>query len=79
MIVQFAVAVVTAFWLWGESPSATPRAPVQAEVQRVRMNLNDGWRYASGAIEGAEHFAFVDSGWDRVTLPHTWNAQDGFT
>lgn len=47
-----------------------------AASPRLRVTLNDGWRYAPGPIEGAELPAHDDSSWERVDLPHTWNAAD---
>ena len=43
---------------------------------RLRVTLNDGWRYADGPIAGAQAPEFDDDGWTRVHLPHTWNADD---
>lgn len=43
---------------------------------RVRVSLDDAWRYAAGTNTGAEAPAFDDSQWQSVTLPHTWNAKD---
>jgi len=41
---------------------------------RVVMPLSTGWRFRQasglGGVEGAQ---FDDSGWDQVTVPHTWN------
>jgi beta-galactosidase len=47
-------------------------------AQRTRVTINDDWRFAPGAIEGAERVEFDDGKWDRVHLPHTWNAGDAF-
>lgn len=52
--------------------------PAAAEKGRTRHTINDQWRFAPGAVEGAERFALDDRGWERVTLPHTWNAADAF-
>ncbi len=45
---------------------------------RVRYTINEGWRYAPGPVERAEAVDFDDAGWERVDLPHTWNAEDAF-
>lgn len=44
---------------------------------RAVASLNDGWRFHLGDAPGAESEAFRDDGWAAVSLPHTWNAQDG--
>lgn len=47
-----------------------------ANEARALRSLNDGWRYAPGPIDGAEAAGFDDTDWERITLPHTWNAAD---
>lgn len=64
-----------------------------AQDGRVQRTLNDGWRFAYGGQSFAEKFTALvepgkmkpferaqeqDAGWERVTLPHTWNAKDPF-
>src|SRR5580704_9938463 len=39
--------------------------------------LDTGWRFLRADVEGAAEPIFDDSNWKSVTLPHTWNAQDG--
>ena len=34
--------------------------------------LLSGWRFAKGAVAGAQAVAFDDSGWENVTIPHDW-------
>jgi beta-galactosidase len=59
---------------------AQPRSEVvPPTTTRVRLTINDGWRYATGPLDGAEAPGFSDSLWARVALPHTWNADDAFT
>lgn len=53
-----------------QGPAAGPASP------RLRITLNEGWRYAPGPIDGGELPARDDSAWKRVDLPHTWNATD---
>ncbi len=38
------------------------------------MKFNDGWSFAKGF---AEIPTALDSAWEQVTLPHSWNAKDG--
>ena len=40
----------------------------------MRYDLNAGWRFSLS--EGDTSVDFDDSGWQLVTLPHTWNAED---
>lgn len=49
-----------------------------AQAPRLRVTLNDGWRYADGPHPGAEDPTYADSAWTSVDLPHTWNAEDAF-
>lgn len=60
---------------------------------RIERTLNDGWRFQYGGQSFGERFTSLvepgkfrpferaqeaDAGWERVTLPHTWNARDPF-
>ncbi|MFI0938495.1 carbohydrate-binding protein [Streptomyces sp. NPDC021020] len=36
-----------------------------------------GWRFHKGDVTGAQAPAFNDSAWTALSVPHTWNAQDG--
>jgi beta-galactosidase len=47
-----------------------------SSFERARLSLNKGWRYFGGDVNGAEAVEFDDSGWTRINLPHTWNAED---
>ncbi|MDR2129696.1 MAG: beta-galactosidase [Odoribacteraceae bacterium] len=40
--------------------------------------FNDGWQFKQGpfAANEVKAPAFMETGWDAVTLPHTWNARD---
>ncbi len=49
-----------------------------ASAQRLRVTINDGWRFLDGTVPGAEQTGFADAAWQRVNLPHTWNATDAF-
>jgi beta-galactosidase len=39
--------------------------------------LDTGWHFLRADVEGAAQPVFDDSNWQTVTVPHTWNAQDG--
>jgi beta-galactosidase len=54
-----------------------PRVIAAAPLEPMR--INDDWRFAFGAHEGAERPDYPDTGWARIRLPHTWNAEDAFT
>ena len=45
--------------------------------ERPALPLDQGWRFAFGAANGAEAPAFDDHGWTQVSLPHSWNHMGG--
>jgi beta-galactosidase len=45
---------------------------------RTMQSLEGGWQFARADV-GREAALSGDGQWDEVTLPHTWNAQDGFS
>ena len=48
-------------------------APSEASPRTI-LPLTDGWRFRFGAAgEGPAGPDFDDSGWDEVSVPHTWN------
>ncbi len=44
---------------------------------RAKLSLNDGWVFYKGKAAEAGSVGFDDAAFDPVTLPHTWNADDG--
>ena len=46
-------------------------------ASRVSTPLNEAWRFQRADVAGAEVPALDDSAWPAVTLPHTYNAEDG--
>ncbi len=40
------------------------------------IDLNAEWRFLASDAAGAESPEYDDSGWERTTVPHTWNAKD---
>src|SRR5262245_14045040 len=41
---------------------------------RVTTNLSEGWRFHFGDVpDGVTGASFDDSGWQPVSIPHTWN------
>ncbi|MBN2161348.1 MAG: glycoside hydrolase family 2 protein [Pontiellaceae bacterium] len=49
----------------------------EPESPRKLISINEGWQFHKGDVAGAEAFAFSDADWERVDIPHTWNALDG--
>ena len=45
-------------------------------AERMETVLKDRWRFQQGDPNGAETAAFDDSGWQSVTIPHTWTHAD---
>src|SRR6266536_163251 len=58
-------------------PLAAHAATYTPPTVRQRVDLNASWRFNKGDVSGAQSPTFNDSGWAPVTVPHTWNAQDG--
>ena len=63
---SIALAVI-AFALVGCARTSTHRAE----------NLDRGWRFVRRDVDRAGEVKFNDSKWQKVNLPHTWNAKDG--
>jgi beta-galactosidase len=40
--------------------------------------LNDGWKFHKGDVAEAEKNSLNDSGWESISVPHTWNTEDVF-
>ncbi|MFC8453444.1 glycoside hydrolase family 2 protein [Kitasatospora sp. NPDC057223] len=60
--------------------AAAPSAAAQTytpPASRTWLSLNSGWRFHRGDVAGAQAPAFEDSAWSALSVPHTWNAQDG--
>jgi beta-galactosidase len=49
-----------------------------AKVHRIKYTINDNWRFLAENRDGAEKTGVDMSDWHRITLPHTWNAEDAF-
>ncbi|WP_329173016.1 glycoside hydrolase family 2 protein [Streptomyces sp. NBC_01477] len=63
----------------GGTAEAAPAAPqtYTPPAPRTWLSLNSGWRFHKGDVTGAQAPAFNDSAWTALSVPHTWNAQDG--
>lgn len=50
---------------------------------RINETFNDDWKFLKLTQKGGlselaiETAALDDSGWEHITLPHTWNDKDG--
>ncbi len=47
---------------------------------RIVENINEDWTFYKGAQSADENFSesnFNDSSWQQISLPHTWNVEDG--
>ena len=44
---------------------------------RIERVLEHGWKFVKRHEPGAQVAGFDDSAWQSVSLPHTWNAEDG--
>ena len=46
------------------------------EIRGV-IELDKGWRFLRKPIDGGHKVELSDESWEKITLPHTWNALDG--
>ncbi|WHY01694.1 sugar-binding domain-containing protein [Neobacillus sp. DY30] len=47
---------------------------------RTVENIDEDWTFYKGAQSAEENFSatnFNDGSWEQISLPHTWNAEDG--
>jgi beta-galactosidase len=56
---------------------SSPTNKSSSLAPRPERPLMHDWRFHFGPVAGAEVVAFNDATWTPVSLPHTWNAQDG--
>jgi beta-galactosidase len=56
---------------------ATSPEAARSSSARPTASLNDHWAFRFGDSTEPAHLLSVPSTWSHVTLPHTWNAQDG--
>jgi beta-galactosidase len=51
----------------------------KAQSLRFQQTINDTWQYLDQGIAFGHSTDLVDdTGWEKVNLPHTWNAEDPF-
>lgn len=46
---------------------------LNAAPVRQQINLNRGWLFTLGDVEGAEQTSFSDQSWEQVNLPHSFS------
>ncbi len=84
-----AVALAAGLALWGckssdegppgQGPSNGEETPPEVELPEVRRTqpLMEGWRFnRDDTLSNEDALVAPVDGWDTVTLPHTWNAED---
>ncbi|MBX6380717.1 MAG: DUF4982 domain-containing protein [Thermoflavifilum aggregans] len=49
---------------------------VSADQPRIRMLLDQGWKFHRGGAQGAQEPDFDDHSWRTVDLPHDWSIED---
>ena len=70
----FAVMALAGMHAGAETSAPSGSAGVGDAAVRVQMPLANGWHFKQAAgLTGVEAPQFDDSGWDQVTVPHTWN------
>ena len=51
---------------------------LSGSAQREMERLNDGWWFHKGTIPLPAYWEGADTAWQQVSLPHSWNAKDGY-
>ncbi|MFH5823757.1 hypothetical protein [Georgenia sp. AZ-5] len=70
------IAAGTAPTLIGQPAYAQNRRPPHATRNRERELLNEGWLHTLGDPAGAQAPGADVTGWEKLSIPHTWNAKD---
>ena len=55
----------------------TGESYLPAESRREVVDLDASWKFIRNDVAGAQAVNFNDAAWTTLSLPHTWNAQDG--
>src|SRR3569833_3150006 len=77
--VRLCAAVAAVMALGNVQAGAATSAPADTAAAadaavRLEMPLATGWHFKRAAgLSGVEAPQFDDTGWDPVTVPHTWN------
>jgi beta-galactosidase len=70
-------SLLASLFLLTAASAAFGQATAPAAGPRTRVPLLDNWKFFRGASPGAEAVAFADDAWEKISIPHTWNATDG--
>lgn len=50
-----------------------------AQSSRTQITINEGWKFLDNGIAFGQNETLVDdTSWEKVNIPHTWNAHDPF-
>lgn len=52
--------------------AATPALTANADIESPRIveNINMGWKFQPGKIDGAQNVTFIDTAWTTINVPH---------
>ncbi|QNA83537.1 glycoside hydrolase family 2 protein [Sphingomonas sp. So64.6b] len=59
------------------SAAPPPRPESDETGTRLTVELDAGWRFTRSDVRDAANPELDDGAWDKVTLPHSFNAEDG--
>lgn len=45
---------------------------------REKININENWKFKKGEYGYGYKISLVESGWEKINIPHTWNVWDSF-
>lgn len=45
---------------------------------RIIYTINDNWKFLGEDADNGEKRGVIDNSWERINVPHTWNAKDAF-
>lgn len=52
---------------------------IHGQSSRQKHSINEGWKFEKKGVAFGQHdFLVDDTSWERVNIPHTWNAEDPF-
>lgn len=75
----FFLAAMTAFLFIHQIEAQTLNSQQNSfNSSRITATINDNWRFSPDNADNSEKRGTTDEKWERVNLPHTWNAKDAF-
>lgn len=75
---RLAATVVVAGLALAATATAFAQVGTSPEEPRLRRTINEGWKFHPDGVDFAMYPSLPDAGWERVSIPHTWNAFDPF-